>query len=122
MIEGACHETRPLFVDQRWTEVKRYCDAVPSIAKLGTSPSCHSPTFPSNDWSQSPEGLVHGCAVRKHIKNSWIDDHDIRTLRIARGCDPAHGVGKIVFWAHRITVGLLSPSIYLLHIASVLAE
>ena len=95
---------------------------VSSIAKLGTSPSCHRQTFLSNDRSQSPEGLVHGCAVREHIKNGWIDDHDIRTLRIARGCDPSHSVGKIVFWAHRITVGLLSPSINLLHIVSVLAE
>jgi hypothetical protein len=72
-------------------------EAVPSIAKLGTSPSCHRPTILSNDRSQSPKGLAHGCALKRHIKNGWIDDHDIRTLRIARGYDPAHGVGKIVF-------------------------
>ena len=102
--------------------MKRYFEAVPSIAKLGTSPSCHRPTFLSNDRSQSPEGLIHGCAVRKHIKNGWIDDHDIRALRIARGCGPAHGMRKIVFWTHRITVSRLSPSINLLHIVSVLAE
>jgi len=97
-------------------------EAVPSIAKLGTPPLCHRPTILSNDRSQCPEGLVHGCAVRKHIKNGWIDDRDIRTLHITYECDPAHGVGKILFWAHRITVGLLSPSINLLHIVSVLAK
>ncbi|OGQ25204.1 MAG: hypothetical protein A2138_06105 [Deltaproteobacteria bacterium RBG_16_71_12] len=87
------------------------------------APPCRRPTSLPKNRSQSPEGLIDGRAVRKHVEDGRVNDHDVRTLRIPCRGDPAYGSGEVVLRTHRIAVGcrLFSP-IILLHIASVLSD
>jgi hypothetical protein len=77
----------------------------------------------SKDRRKRTKRLIHGHAVRKHIENVRIDDHDVRTLRISGCSDPAHGPGEVVLRAKGIAVCRppFSANV-LLHISSALVE
>ena len=79
--------------------------ALSSKLKLGASPPTPATPASPNDGSKSLESLVGGGAVREHVEDLGIDDHNVRSFCIAGRRRTADGPKEVVLWPKRVTLG-----------------